>query len=685
MQILSAQPSPGEMLRAPVKDSVKVVQLLTEGKKLSAAQDRKCFAYLDPCIKLCNEKTTLFYIESRCQALHSYAHYYMNTGVYDTARYYENQVLALAVKHKQPLYVAKAQMALGILADYQSDYETSVQKNLLALGYFEKVKDTMGIASSMGNLGNSYIRLKQHNKAIDYLDEAIRLATLKKEKKLIANLSSSLARAYKGLGNKQKELELKLKAFNMFKDVGFKRGMETVAINLGNYYENENQLDESLKYYGIALDNAWQIRDVGNIATLYNNMSDLYVKLDQFPKALMCIDSAEYYARKSGDRLAYSDAVLGKAELLNMQGKSAEAFQVLQHYTDLKDSIFNEKLQRKVADMEVQYETRQKEDRIALLHHENEIKELLLSNQRLTISGKELELKNKNGELNSQRLDALRKEQNIRDLKERNTIQQLELANQQLTVNQQRMLMILFVLMLAGGALLAFSFYRRYKWKKEKELQAAVFRQQELATKEVYEKEQQERIRIARDLHDSIGQMLAVVKMQLSGQLYNEPDNTATGQTLKLVDETITEVRSISHNLIPEELNFGLVNALETLCGKINDAGMITMKLEVTDAIRPAEVELQTALAVYRAVQEITGNMLKHAQADTIQICLDKKEQTMYVVVSDNGKGFDVRHLSDTNGIGWKNIAARVHLLNGQMEVHSYPDKGTEVIMQIPL
>lgn len=603
----------------------------------------------------------------------------MNTGVYDTARYYENQVLALAVKHKQPLYVAKAQMALGILADYQSDYETSVQKNLLALGYFEKVRDTLGIASSMGNLGNSYIRLKQYSRAIDYLDEAIRLATLKREKKLIANLSSSLARAYKGLGNKQKELELKLKAFNMFKEAGIKRGMETVAINLGNYYENENQLDESLKYYGIALDNAWQIRDVGNIATLYNNMSDLYVKLDQFPKAMICVDSAEYYARKSGDRLAYSDAVLGKAELLNLQGKNAEAFQVLQHYTDLKDSIFNEKLQRKVADMEVLYETKQKEDRIALLHHENEIKELLLSNQRLTIAGKELELKNKNGELNSQRLDALRKEQNIRDLKERNTIQQLELANQQLTVSQQRMLMTLFVLMLAGGALLAFSFYRRYKWKKEKELQAAVFMQQELATKEVYEREQQERIRIARDLHDSIGQMLAVVKMQLSGQLYNEPGNTATGQILKLVDETITEVRSISHNLIPEELNFGLANALETLCGKINDAKMIAMKLEVTDAVRPAEVELQTALAVYRAVQEITGNMLKHAKADTIDISLDKKEQTMYVAVSDNGKGFDIKHLSDTNGIGWKNIAARVHLLNGQMEVHSYPDKGTQV------
>src|SRR5690606_4441713 len=111
-------------------------------------------------------------------------------------------------------------------------------------------------------------------------------------------------------------------------------------------------------------------------------------------------------------------------------------------------------------------------------------------------------------------------------------------------------------------------------------------REEKGMNKALFEGEQKERIRIARDLHDSIGQKLSVVRMQLSNLPAATPSGGAFHETIGLVDDTITEVRSISHNLIPEELNFGLAAALVELADKTNRSGKVQVVVSISEDVR---------------------------------------------------------------------------------------------------
>jgi tetratricopeptide (TPR) repeat protein len=348
----------------PDQDSIKVAQLVTNGTKLVQAFDKKGVSYLLQAIKICGGKTSAYYAKQQVPALLNTAIYYSQNGRYDSASHYYNHLVNHAATIKDNFAIAKANLGLGNVANYQSDYETAIKKNLQAMAYFESVHDTTGIAAASGNIGNAYIRLRQYHKAIDLLNTAVSLYTKKGNTISTANNIANLARAYSGLGNKQKELELKLKAFAMFKKENYKKGMATVGLTLGVYYAKENNAAEALKYYDIALQNSWQMHDNGNIALLYNNMADLYLNMNQAEKAAVCTDSAWYYAQKSGDRLAQADALFNKSILAHLQGKHAEAGKFSNRYIDLKDSIYTAKMQTQVADMEVKYETENKEAQI---------------------------------------------------------------------------------------------------------------------------------------------------------------------------------------------------------------------------------------------------------------------------------------------------------------------------------
>jgi signal transduction histidine kinase len=183
--------------------------------------------------------------------------------------------------------------------------------------------------------------------------------------------------------------------------------------------------------------------------------------------------------------------------------------------------------------------------------------------------------------------------------------------------------------------------------KKQNELNSAII-----------ESENNERFRIARDLHDSVGQMLSVIKMQLS-----------TSENSKLhdyIDQTITEVRTISHNLIPEALNFGLKRAIEELIDKLDKE--IVFSFDDTIYFNKNE-----QLNIYRILQELIANSLKHNTESKIEIELSKNEDKFIFIFSDLNSIFDKKMLENSSGLGWKNIKARVFALNGKIELLNKP------------
>jgi two-component system NarL family sensor kinase len=295
--------------------------------------------------------------------------------------------------------------------------------------------------------------------------------------------------------------------------------------------------------------------------------------------------------------------------------------------------------------------------------------------QELTINL--LEIRNNNQLVKNQKIDAERKNENIKNLQRQAQIQQLRLAKRNTLI-----ITISFIALLS--ALISYLLYNRYKIKQKALLEAEVFKQQEIAAQSLFDGEQKERIRIARDLHDSIGQMLSVVKMNISSMDDIEVENSLSNNTASLVDKTIEEVRHISHNLIPEELNFGLFNALESLCEKINKSKKTKATLDIPDSVKHYVFEKENELSIYRIVQEVLNNMVKHAEANCININILQNEKQLVIQVKDDGKGFNAQSIHESKGLGWKNIQARVKMLNGKLEITSEKLTGTEIEISIP-
>lgn len=253
---------------------------------------------------------------------------------------------------------------------------------------------------------------------------------------------------------------------------------------------------------------------------------------------------------------------------------------------------------------------------------------------------------------------------------------------QKQNADQERKTQVLLIATVAGFLLLIAVFYvvyTRYKLKKKAEMDERIAIQQKLRFKAVMEAEEKERVRIARELHDSLGQMLSAAKMNISAMdSYNTDDAKLAGNAKKLIDDSVKEVRTISHNLMPTSLmEKGIEPALNELAAKINDTGLLQIDLLVSAG--DERLDSSVEIAIYRIVQEVVNNMIKHSKANRVEVMLDYNAEKVYLSIKDNGVGFDTATIETSSGIGWRNIFSRVYMMNGDVQIQSQPGRGTLV------
>jgi signal transduction histidine kinase len=200
----------------------------------------------------------------------------------------------------------------------------------------------------------------------------------------------------------------------------------------------------------------------------------------------------------------------------------------------------------------------------------------------------------------------------------------------------------------------------------------------------VLEAGENERIRIARELHDGLGQILSTAKLQLySLEEQLDSESKANLQnTLSIIDEAVVEVRTISHNMMPAVLmRLGLVPALHEMARKINMAKKVKIDLGVDDFNNHLSKDAE--IAIYRIVQEILNNALKHSNASRIDIRLKRRNNDVLLSIGDNGIGMDASKVEKSSGIGWLSINARVSMLNGSISINSMNGTGTVVNVKL--
>jgi signal transduction histidine kinase len=263
-----------------------------------------------------------------------------------------------------------------------------------------------------------------------------------------------------------------------------------------------------------------------------------------------------------------------------------------------------------------------------------------------------------------------------------------QIQQQRFHIIRQKFLIGGVIGLLLLGGFLGYSQYKRYKFKQEAKMKTALMKQQDLATKAVLEAEEKERQRIAKDLHDSIGQMMSAAKMNLSAfesemKFQDKEQQLAFEKIIQLVDESCKEVRNVSHNMMPNALlKNSLASAIREFIDKLDQKKLqVHLFTEGLDERLDSNVET----VFYRVVQECVNNVIKHAAATTLDISLIRDQDGISATIEDNGAGFNMSDKEKLNGLGLKNIITRIESLKGTVEFDSTPGKGTLVALHVPV
>lgn len=284
--------------------------------------------------------------------------------------------------------------------------------------------------------------------------------------------------------------------------------------------------------------------------------------------------------------------------------------------------------------------------------------------------------------------------------KKQNEITQLQKDNEikNLTIKQNRLWLYLTITVILTLIVLGLLTYRNLKHiqdigrqKEELQLQQinALEKDKQLILADAILKgQEQERGRLAKDLHDGLGGLLSGIKISLSNMKSNmvmtSDNNLVFERSLDMLDNSIQELRRVSHNMMPESLiKFGLTVALRDFCESINMMKALVVTFQTVGVER--KLDLSQEIILYRIVQELMNNTLKHSGAQTALIQFMFESTLLSITVEDDGRGFDKTKLESTTGSGWANIKSRVEYLKGSVDVTTQSGEGTSVHIELAI
>jgi len=519
-----------------------------------------------------------------------------------------------------------------------SNYEKAQEYYLQSLNLYQSINDKNGIAGCYNNLGNLYTQKAEISKnendystAIQYHLSALRLREESGEKSLIAQSCLNIGNLYFNQNNFINAIEYLHKSDAYFSETADLNGKLKSLLNLSETYFKLGNYNKALEYINkckYLFETKFPKNDFG-LPDFYRLIGQIYLQSKNYRLSSEYLQKALNSSRKYNLKEPEEKACFLLAQLYSEKKDYQKAYEYHVQYVALKDNLLNTETTRNMNLMKTLYETEKNEKEIGALKQEKEIKDLQIAQQNLLLKQRTIEL----------------------------------IA-----------LVAVSLLILASSIL----FYNRFRIK-----------QQELKYKAVIEAEEKERIRVAKDLHDGLGQMLSAVKLNVSRL---EPANetsmelkTIFQNAIALIDDSCSEVRQISHNMMPNALiKLGLAASIKAFLDKIEQSHKIKIHFQVLNLNErlPNNVEI----GLYRVIQETINNIIKHSHANeiTLQLIRNRDNKVMFMI-EDNGKGFDTKKIDNFNGIGLKNIYSRVSYLKGTVNIDSRIDKGTTITAEIPV
>ncbi|MDR0753844.1 MAG: sensor histidine kinase [Prevotellaceae bacterium] len=547
--------------------------------------------------------------------------YYEANFKNDSAVIYYDKALALAVENKDS--ERESQLYLSFGAFYLQQ-----KQNVLALDYFmkalhicENLENKATVIYALGNIGVIHVNMKNYDKAIYYFEQALSIAEQKQYLKSMINPSYYLGIIYREKKEFDKALEYAETALDISMSLNLKSRESAVLQLMAQIYFMKDNPDYelSMQYATKSLTIAEEYGYSMMISAALNVISSIYREQKKW-------ELCEKWACKAweidsidiGNNLEnnmFSNIVLANIHLGNKE--KAEMFFNKFYDAMLKQNDKN--FHNSLAEIEVKYETEKKELRIGALEKEKTLYAWII--------------------------------------------------------------IISIVAALLAFGILFFRHKLNVQKRRQAEQQIRQFEQEKqiVAAQALIDGEAAERSRLARDLHDGLGGMLSVVKLNLKDMkgysILDNPDVDRFNKAMDMLDRSITELRRVAHHIMPESLmRYGLKVSLDDFCRAIPGAGFRFFGDDT-------DLDNRLKTLIYRCAYELVNNAVKHANAANINVQLMIENGLISLSVHDNGTGFDPEKI--TEGSGLENVRIRVASYKGKMNIYSSPGKGTEVSIEI--
>ncbi len=536
-----------------------------------------------------------------------------------------------------------------------------------------KLKFEKGIDQFLFFKATIFDLMGKSRESIPIFEEGMQIAQKLGEQKGVANYHLNIGAAYYGLGDLDKALENFLSAYHIFKALNLQKNLAKVLNNIGIIYRTQGKKDRAEEIYKESLAIKQELKDTLGMAASYQNLaavlstSDREVEMiDYLNKALAIYEKYERASDAAGcyallgqiyfntDRFEEAQEVTLKAAA--HYAKKPRAEYSSNAYRILGSLAFREKnfVQSEAFFLESAKWARQfgQQERLWDILNELSKTQLQLGKGAEAYSSLREAFDIRDSVVEKNKLALMEEMQTKFDVSQKDSelkINQLDLKQRTLERNW----------LIAGAALLGllslvifFGLRLRIRANKkiaaqESELQKQQIVQLEQASKltalsAMIEGQEKERSRIAADLHDGLGGLLSSVKSHFNALPKSSAQTDLLEKTNQIIDDACVEVRRISHNMMPRALALsGLPGALEDLAQDLEKQG-VRCQLEMI-GLEEKTLNPTQSVNIYRIIQELTNNVVKHAQADHLLLQLIHRDDTLTIIAEDNGKGFDVK------------------------------------------
>ena len=529
----------------------------------------------------------------------------------------------------------------GLLHGYLEDYYSALQDLTKSARIMDALNDNY-LRTVYIVISDMFFEVEKPDQASYYGLKQIAITETTNKKNLIASSYARYA-GYKIREGKYEEALLYLRKAEATNGHGtdFYGGYE-LCLNFGKIFIEQSQYDSARAYLGECLLNAEKGKHPFMIKGALQQLTILNLNTGNLPLARQYLDQYKVVLDSDDvkkDRLIFCDL---SAQYFSRSGDYKKAFEYSQQSLVYKDSIERDASSKQLNLLDIRYRVSAKQNELVRLQKEKELQDSRL--------------------------------------KQQSTINKVYIAS-------------IAVLLLVG--FLTFRNFRNKQMllKQKEELQARKISELEkdkqlTAASFMMKGQEEERSRLAKDLHDGLGGLLSGVKHSIlnmkENMILTAENSKAFERSVQMIDNSVKELRRIAHNMMPEALaKFGLSDAIKDYCKTINASGAVQVTYQNFGEVEKYDKSVETS--VYRIIQELINNTIKHAGATEVLVQTVCNPDRISIAVEDNGSGFNTEDLQVSSGAGWNNIRSRVDYLKGNIDMKSEPGKGTSVNIELPI